>query len=259
MDGVGPGAWGRRSTLPTVAGYFALLRSRIAVIAVIAVLGVLVGVALALRLPPEYQATASIELPETPTWVSIDPAVKPPPHTTIDSNAQLLFSAPVVNHVSAVTHLSMSKVTDGLSVSAYPLSNVLIATFQAPSAALAVTGVDEAARALIQERAAALQGSQLGSATRLGTYLSRLLPAADKEAGGIYNPVSKRLQGEIDQITDVRQAAISDRARILKSGSPATSVRAHGGLQLITGATLGFLVGVGYAWWSPVRRRSGSA
>jgi hypothetical protein len=257
MDGLAPTPWRRRSSLPTVAGYFALVWSQIAIIAATTALGGLIGVVLAVRLPPAFQASASIELPATPTWVSLEPLPKPPQHTTIDSTAQLLFSAPVVERVSAVTHLSHATVTDGLSVSAYPLSNVLIASFRAPTAALAVSGVDEAARALVQERTTALQGSQLRAATQLSTYLSHLLPQADRQAGGIYNPVSKRLQGEIDQITDVRQAAVSDQARVLKAGSPATSVRTHGGLQIATGAMLGFLVGLGYAWWIPVRRRSG--
>jgi uncharacterized protein involved in exopolysaccharide biosynthesis len=254
MDALKPGAWQRTPTLPTVAGYFALVWSQIAVIAATTALGTLIGAGLALRLPSQYQAGVAIELPGVPTSVNFDPAADPPQRTTIDSTAQLLFSTPVVQRVARVTSLSPSQVSDGLSVSAYPLSRVLIASFRASSADLAVSGANEAAAALISQRKDLLEGNQFVLAASLATYLHRLLPEANRKAG-FYNPVSKRLLGEIAQIDLVRQQIAADHARVLKPAAPATSVRPHGELQVVTGAMLGFLVGVAYAWWRPRRAR----
>lgn len=255
MDGLAASPGQRRPPLPTIADYFALVRSRISLIAVLSALGALIGLVLAVRQPPLYEARASIELPSVPTWVNFDAAAQPPQHTTIDSTAQLVFSTPVVERVAGATSLTKRQVTDGLSVSAYPLSRVLITSFRAPTTALAVAGADEAAAALIAQRKAVLEGNSFASADRLSTYLHRLLPEANRN--GDYNPVSRRLQAEITQIDDVRAQAASDRARILDPAAPAESVRPHGELQVMTGALLGLLAGVAYTWWNPGRRRSG--
>jgi uncharacterized protein involved in exopolysaccharide biosynthesis len=257
MDGVDTAApWERRSSLPTVAGYCTLVWSQIAVIAVTTVLGALVGVVLAVRQPPVYAASTSVELLAVPTEVSFDPAAEPPPGTTIDTTAQLVRSTPVVDRVAHATSLTTARVTAGLSVSAYPLSRVLVMSFRARTAALAVTGADEAAAALIDQRRAVLEGDQVTLAARLDTSLNRLLPKADLTAG-LYNPVSKRLASEIALVDGIRAQAATDQARILRYAAPATSVRPKGELQLVTGAMLGFLAAVAYAWWISGRRASG--
>jgi uncharacterized protein involved in exopolysaccharide biosynthesis len=259
VDGLSRTSWQRQQPLSTIAGYFALVRSRAAVITVLTLLGALIGAGLALRLAPEYQAGASIALPTVPTSVILDPEADTPTPTTIDSTAQLLFSTPVVERVATVTHMTNSEVRNGLSVSAYPLSRVLVTSFRAQSASLAVSGADAAAAALIRERQVVLEGRQLKATRELRTYLSsRLLLQANRKAGA-YNPVSRRLHDEIAQIDLLQQQAAMDRARILERGAPATSISPHGELQVVTGGMLGFLLGVGYAWWSPGRRRQGLA
>ncbi|MDX6319905.1 MAG: hypothetical protein QOD35_3305 [Nocardioidaceae bacterium] len=255
MDGVETAPWERRPSLPTVAGYFALVWSQIAVIAVTTVLGALVGVVLAVRQPALYSASAAVELLAVPTWVSFDPAAEPPPGTTVDTTAQLVRSTPVVDRVAHATSLTPAQVTDGLGVSAYPLSRVLVMSFRARTAALAVTGANEAAAALINQRRAVLEGDQVTLAARLDTSLNRLLPKADLYAGP-YNPVSKRLASEVALVDGIRAQAAADQARILRYAAPATSVRPKGELPIVTGAMLGFLAAVAYAWWISGRRGS---
>jgi uncharacterized protein involved in exopolysaccharide biosynthesis len=255
MDGVDTAPWERRTGLPTVAGYLALVWSQLAVIAVTTVLGALVGVVLAVRQPPVYSASTAVELLAVPTWVSFDPAGEPPPGTTIDTTAQLARSAPVVDRVAHATSLSTAQVTDGLGVSAYPLSRVLVLSFRARTAALAVAGADEAADALIDQRRAVLEGDQVTLAARLGTSLKGLLPKADRSAG-TSNPVSRRLASEVALVDDIRAQAANDQARILEPAAPAKSVRSKGELQVVTGAMLGFLAATAYAWWISGRRAS---
>jgi uncharacterized protein involved in exopolysaccharide biosynthesis len=256
VDGLADTPWQRRPALPTMAGYFALVWSQIAVIAVTTGLGALIGVVLALRLPHTYEAAVEVDLPGLPTWVSFDPEEDAPQRTTIDSSAQLVLSDSVVRSVAAVTHLETDEVRQNLRVSAYPLSRVLVPTFRASSAELAVSGADAAAKALIHQRKRVFEGSQIRVAVKLKRYLDRLLPEANRK-GGPYSSVTHRLLEEITQINDVRQEAAAESPQILKDAAPAQAVRPHGELQVVTGATLGFLCGLGYAWWSPGRRRSG--
>jgi hypothetical protein len=255
VDDLADAPWQRRPALPTMAGYFALVWSQIAVLAITTGIGALIGVGFALRLPSAYEAAVEIDLPGLSTWVNFDPEEDAPQHTTIDSSAQLVLSDSVVRSVAAVTHLETDEVRHNLSVSAYPLSRVLVPTFRASSAALAVSGADAAAKALINQRKRVFEGSQLRLAVQLKRYLDRLLPQANRK-GGPYSSVTHRLLEEITQINDVRQEAAAESAQILKAAAPARAVRTHGELPVVTGATLGFLVGVGYAWWSPDRRRS---
>jgi capsular polysaccharide biosynthesis protein len=253
MDRVATAPWQRRPSLPTVAGYVALVWSQIAVVAVTTVLGALVGVVLAVRQPPVYSASTAVELLAVPTWVSFDPAADPPPGTTIDTTAQLVRSTPVVDRVAHATALTTAQVTDGLGVSAYPLSRVLVMSFRARTPALAVAGADEAAAALIDQRRAVLEGDQVTLAARLDTALNRLLPKADLSAGR-YNPVSRRLASEAALVDSIRAQAATDQARILRYAAPARSVRPKGEVQIVTGAMLGFLAAVAYAWWISGRR-----
>jgi hypothetical protein len=255
MGRVDTAPWHRRPSLPTVAGYFALVWSQIAVVAVTTVLGALVGVVLAVRQPPVYSASTAVELLSVPTRVSFDPAADPPPGTTIDTTAQLAGSTPVVDRVARATSLTTAEVTDGLSVSAYPLSRVLVMSFRARTPALAVTGADEAAAALIDQRRAVLEGDQLTLAARLDTFLNRLLPKADL-SGGPYSPVSRRLASQVALVDGIRAQAATGQARILRYAAPARSVRPKGEVQIVTGAMLGFLAAVAYAWWISGRRAS---
>jgi uncharacterized protein involved in exopolysaccharide biosynthesis len=254
MDGVDTAPWERRASLPTIAGYATVMWSQVAVITVAIILGALIGVAHAAVQPPVYSAAATVELLPVPTSVSFDPDAEAPPGTTIDTTAQLARSAPVIDRVAHATSLTSSQVTDGLSVSAYPLSQVLVTSFRARTAAQAVTGANEAAAALIDQRRAVLEGTQVQRAEQLATSLNRLVPLANQNAGGD-NTVSRHLSAEVAHIIDLRAQAALEQARILTSAAPAKSVRSGAELQGVTGAVLGFLAAVAYAWWIPRHRR----
>ncbi len=253
MDDLDSTSLRRLPRVPTVGGYLTLVWMHVGVITVMTIIGGLVGFALQARTPTAFVASASIELPDVPTSVDLQPGDAAPQRTTIDSTAQLLFATPVVNRVADVTNLTADKVRQELSVSAYPLSRVLIATFQAPSAALAIAGADGAAKALIHERRRALLGHQLRPAGRLSSHLLRLINRANRTVGP-YNPVSRRLHDQVAQIQAVRQQGHTEHARIVDRASPARPVSTQPELTMTTGAFLGFLGGLAYAWWRPVRR-----
>ena len=254
MDGAAPGSVSRSPRLPTMAGFGALVWSHVVIIFVASVLGAAVGVLLERNAQRTFAASASIELQDVPSWVDIHLDEFTPQRTTIDSTAQLVFARPVVDRVAAVTGLTEQRSDDGLSVSAYPLSRVLIVTFQAPSSDLAVAGANEAARALIDERSNVLQGGHLRTATSLSKKLNRLKGKADAVVGP-FNPISRQLQAQIAQIAQVRQESSSQGARVVDDAAVAHQVDNHTELTTTTGAMLGLLGGLAYAWWHPSRAK----
>lgn len=254
MDDVRPVPTSRSPRLPTIAGYTTLVWSRLGIIVIVCVLGGLVGFLLDRQVPRTFEASASVELPNVPTSADTDPDAEDPRVTTIDSTAQLLFSRTVLRRVAAVTNRPAKEVNDGLAVSAYPLSRVLIVTFEAGTPGRAVAGANEAARALIARRRVVLPGSQLEEGSGLLERLRRLRDKTDAMAGP-YNSASRRLQTQITQIASLRQTARAERGRVVDRAYPAAQVDNHGELQVTNGVVLGLLLGVAYAWWSPGRRR----
>jgi hypothetical protein len=243
-----------RTRLPTLTDYLTMVRDHVVIITVTTLIGLAVGVAVELREAPAYRASASIELPDVPTFVDVVPEDEIPQRTTIDSTAQLVFATPVVEKVAAVTKLNPATVHNSLSVSAYPLSRVLITTFQARTPALAIAGANEAARALVGVRDRVLLGERLGSATRLAHRLNVLMKIADARIGP-FNPLSRRLRDQLLEINTARQEADSGRARIVNDASPAHAVQSHAHLESTTGAVLGLLTGFIVTWWRRPRYR----
>jgi hypothetical protein len=243
-----------RARLPTLTSYLSMVRDHVVIITVTTLVGLVGGVALELREVPVFQASASIELPDVPTFVDVVPEDVIPQRTTIDSTAQLVFATPVVDKVATVTRLNPAIVQKNLSVSAYPLSRVLITTFQARTPTLAIAGANQAAQALIDVRNRALLGERLGNATRLAHRLNALIKLADARVGP-YNPISRRLRDQLIQINTVRQEADNGRARIVDDAFPAHRVRSHAHLESTTGAVIGLMAGLAISWWRPARQR----
>jgi hypothetical protein len=246
---------GRR--LPLLANYLALVWSNLAVILLTTLIGSGAGYYRASQVPAEFRASASIELPDVPTWVDTQPVDPVPDRTTIDTTAQLVLSTPVFKRVAAETSLTVGQVNSQLSVSAYPLSRVLIVTFEASTADLAIRGADGAAQALIDQRATVLAGAQFGRADTLYARLSHIRNRVARSVAK-FSPVSRRITLVLDQINAMRLASVDYNGRIVDDASPATKVNEHPEVQIVTGVTLGLLAGLVFAWWRPSRRnRSG--
>jgi hypothetical protein len=248
MDGVTPVSNGRSERLPTVAGYMGVLRSHRGAIIVLMLAGILAGGVLASLKAPSFKATAAIELPDVPSYVDVDPQPPAPSRTTIDTTAQLVQSEPVYRAVIAATGLSEKAVREGLGVSAYPLSRVLIVSFTARTSSAAVAGAQAASQQLVQERATVLPGAQLDDAMHLRARLQHLQAESRREVRE-FSPQTQELGYLLLQIEQARQAGAAAGGTIVDRAESARRVNAHPELQIVTGAVLGILLGIGYAWW----------
>jgi hypothetical protein len=249
VDGLIPGTTvtGRGTRLPMLAGYAGTVRSHVGAIIVLAIFGGLVGGYLAHRVPPSFKSSASIELPDVPTYVDTDPEPPAPGRTTIDTTAQLVFSEPVYEAVEAATQLPEDKVRDGLSVSAYPLSRVLIVTFTARSQDTAIAGAQAASQALVAEREVTLPGAQLDRAIELRQELDALRDRSREVRA--FSPQTQVLTFQLLQIEQALQAGADAGGRIVDEADTARAVNAHPELQLVSGLLGGLLAGIGYSWW----------
>jgi hypothetical protein len=250
VDGLTTGrvVTGRGTRLPMVGGYVALLRSHLGAIIVLVVLGTVAGGFLSSRLPHRFVANAAIELPDVPTYVDTDPEPPAPDRTTIDTTAQLVYSEPVFTAVEAATGLAETKVRAGLGVSAYPLSRVLIVSFAASSAELAMNGASAASEALVHERGAVLAGAQLERALELKQRLNKLKTKSQNKIRQ-FTPQTQEISFLLQQIEVARQAGADAGGNIIDEADSAKRVNAHPELQVISGMVVGLLIGIGYSWW----------
>lgn len=250
VDRAGPA--GRIPRLPTLAGYAARVRSNLVVV-VATLAGCGGGLYLAGEVPAAFEASASIELPDVPTWVDTQALDPVPDRTTIDTTAQLVFSTPVFERVSGATGLTARQVESQLSVSAYPLSRVLIVTFEAATGDLAISGANTAARALVDQRAALLVGANLDAADALYVRLSGIRSKVRAKVAE-FSPVARRITAMLDQIREVKQQSVEYGGRVVDRADPATRIGQHPELQVVTGTVVGFMVGILLARRRPSRR-----
>lgn len=237
----------RTTPLPTIAGYGVVLGAHIGVVVLGAVLGTASGYALSRQAEPAYLASASIELPDVPTWVDTDPVGPAPDRTTIDTTSELVFTEQVFSAVAQATGLPEENFDDKLSVSAYPLSRVLIVTFEARRPELAVLGADAAATELIRERVEVLAGSQLRPARQLYKRLRTLQGQA--RTSSVPFGVVTQLRAVMEHVGTLERNNRNARATLFDEAGPAEPVNSHPELPIVTGLLLGLLGGVTYAWW----------
>jgi uncharacterized protein involved in exopolysaccharide biosynthesis len=251
VDGLTPPrVTGRGSRLPMVAGYFATLRSHLGAVVVLAVVGMLAGGFLAHLKRPEFKASTFILLPDVPTYVDASPEPPAPGRTTIDTTSMLVFSTPVYQAVSEATGIAEEKIADRLSVSAYPLSRVLIVTFIAPNKEEAVLGANAAADTMSIERASVLPGAQTAQAEKLARQLSRLLDRS-RENVRPFSPQTQELNNQRLQVEDAIDAGQTAKGRVVNRADALSvrRVKQHSELQVVSGMMIGLLLGIGYAWW----------
>ena len=252
MDGLTPGrvVTGRGTRLPMIGGYLATIRSHIGAIVVLGLAGLLVGGFFASQVPRSFKANAFIALPDVPTYVDLDPDPPAPSRTTIDTTAVLVFSQPVYDAVQSATGLPEDKVREGLSVSAYPLSRVLIVTFVARTKELAVSGANAAAEQWQVERQKVLPGAQTASAAAFADELDRLKTKSQRQVRE-FSPQTQDLTNQILFVRNSVDAGLGIAGNIINRADvpSAKPVKKHLELQLITGLMMGILLGIGYSWW----------
>lgn len=249
-----PSDW-RQPRLPTMAHYLAFLQSGWIVLTILTVLGAVAGAAYASSVPREWEASASIELPDLPMYVDLTSEGPPPKRTSIDTTGQLVFSEQVLEAVAAANGISRQEAFDALSISAYPLSRVIIVTMKAPSEKKAISGANAAARTLADERGNLLAGGSNRQAAReLAADLRDRNQDFIDENGG--SNASVRISQQVQNIFDNLARYANNKAKVVNKAAPGKVVPPHPEVYITTGAVSGFMLGVLWIWWRPRRRKS---
>jgi uncharacterized protein involved in exopolysaccharide biosynthesis len=239
-----------------MAHYLAFFMSGWVIVTIFTVLGVVAGTAYATTVPREWEASASIELPDLPVYVDLTSEGPPPKRVTIDTTGQLAFSKPVLEAIADRNGITEQEAADSLTVSAYPLSRVIILTFKAPTLADAENGANAAAAALAAQRQKLLAGwADRRNAVDLQKELKELNNDSIEQYG--YTSVSVRILQQVQEINqDWAQYANGDKARVVNKAKPGKSVPPHPETYITTGAVAGFMIGILWIWWRPRKRGS---
>jgi hypothetical protein len=244
----GNGVEQRAMRLPMLEGYFELVWANIVVIVIATVTGGVLGYLAQRQLPTSYTASVSVELPDVPTWVDLDPADPIPDRTTIDTSSQLVFTPPVFRAVADVTGEPTVRVQRFLSVSAYPLSRVLIVTYEGATPEVASAGALAAGQAVARERETSLAGNQRAAAGLLLRKLGNIYDTRNP-----FSPVQRNIKAQMVQVQRFLESGGAGGGAVVDTDDP-KKVDKHPELQVITGMVLGLIGSIIYAWWRPRRR-----
>ncbi|HET6560901.1 MAG TPA: hypothetical protein VFG72_03430 [Marmoricola sp.] len=160
----------RAVELPRWGIYTSFARRYAALIALCSLLGLGLGLGTALAQPASYSATASVMLTPVPTYASADGSTRPE-RVTIDSDAQLALSTPVVSEVARTLDTSPERVEERVSLRAVELSQVLELTYTAGSPTDARAGAQALVDAFVEARNASLLAIGSEQIERVGAQL----------------------------------------------------------------------------------------
>jgi len=241
--------------LPTIAHYLATLRAGWIIVTLTTVVGLLIGGWYASTVKPEFRGSTSAELPDVPVYIDLTNTGPPAKPTTIDTTGQLVFSEPVLQAAAKATGMPVEEINDNLSVSAYPLSRVIIVTLLAPTQEQAEDGANAATQELLVQRKAMLAGNRKKPARKMLQDIRGELDAHVAETGS-YSTAILQIQQNIIRVVQENLSKYSNAdGRIVNRAYPARKVSKHAELYVTTGAVTGFILGVLWLWWRPPKPR----
>jgi uncharacterized protein involved in exopolysaccharide biosynthesis len=236
--------------LPLLSDYPRFARRHRAPIALLACLGLLIGVVLSVTRPVTYSATASLALTPVPKYLAPLSTEIAPPEVTIDTDAQLLRSPAVQTAVAQALGTDADTAGKHVTVSATAVSNVLHVTVTAHSAQKAASAANAAANALIDVRRqdlGSLQGAQLrqldylirNQETLLALEQTRsvIIPSTDNDVFAELANLKASLR-EVAAARNTPAVVIDPAVPPLHHDYPNTQV------PIVSGGMLGFLAGV---------------
>lgn len=210
-----------------------------------AVLGLLVGMGLYWATPPNYTATAAVELSEAAPTIDISPVGARPRLVSVDTDAQILVGDEVVSAIAQATGTTRSKARTSLAVAARPLTRVLEISFTGSSPKTAVLGAQQAAETFLGARERLIVARVQDYLVEVGARTASPRQSALLTTADISGSAESRVEGW-------RERAIAASLQLRGPGSVLeqariTSSADRGDLEvpLVSGACLGALLGVG--------------
>lgn len=208
-----------------------------------ALIGAIVGMLWLAATPKTYEATVALELTSVAPQINITSVGARPAVVTIDTDAQIVTSDAVVDAVARTSTRDRTQIRDSLRVSARPLTRVMNVTYGADSEAEAIEGASAAAAAFLDERDRLI-------VQPVREYL-RSVEGQWAPVAGVGGSSPSRDQWEIEAR---RLSALTAEMRLQGAGQvlEAASITASGDrgdaeVPVVTGASLGALLGLGFA------------
>lgn len=234
--------------LPPWSDYPAFVRRHRALLGALVAVGLLAGFGWSLGRPPSYSATASVVLTPVPKYVTASTIELVAPAVTIDTDAQLLRSPPVLGAVADAAGVPVGSAAEHIGVTASPRTRVLHVTVSASSPGAAAAGADAAVAALGEVRREVLGSLADDQVRRLqGLVREHEQDLASTRADEVVVPAYDDLTAQLLEL-DAGLAQLEEgRDRPLEAITPAEAPQradyANTEVPLVSGAMLGLLVG----------------
>ena len=242
------GAVTRRPGLPTWSDHTAFLRRHRALIALAMLLGVLVGAAWSWRQPSSYSATASVALAPVPVYVAASTDELVPPEVSVDTDAQLLRSGPVLDAIGQVLGTDREAAEELLRVTATANTHVLHVTVQADTPEHAAAAANAAVAALTDVRRSSLgaHDEDLGRSLRMVLGEHDVAPEQEDD-GPFLVPMEDeqfvRIVGVRASLDELDEARARPVEVVRPAVPPARADYPNTEVALVSGALLGLLAG----------------
>lgn len=205
------------------------------------VTGLAAGTAVVLATPPQYAATAAVEVSRVAPIVDPDAPGGDGRPLTIDTDAHIMTSDEVVSAAAQAAGRSPEQVRRAVRISARPLSRVLEITFMDQSPQVAKAGADSAAAAFLRARERLV-------VQPVHTYLQSLANGVD--AANAPDAAAAATAADVARLTTREQHAAALAAELpgpgaLLENARITSAADRGNIEvpLASGASLGALLG----------------
>lgn len=230
--------------LPCLEDYTAFVRRYVALLCAGMLVGFGAGWVVLSQQQPMFTASASVLLAPLSSFADTDPAGRSPRLVTIDTDAHLVTSAPVVRRVARATSLPPGEVRSGLSVSAEPLTQVLRISFSAADASRAARGAQVAAKQLLVQRGKALASTDVQVQVLRDTINAIRRETRRPEVGSTPNVLGLRLAQLRDFLNDVEAGSTATGQVVNRAATPRQARVVNAEVPLASGLMLGLLLAV---------------
>ena len=237
----------RRTGLPTWGDHVAFLRRHRWLLTAFVALGVLAGAAWAWQQPSTFSATASVALAPVPVYVAPSTDELVPPEVSVDTDAQLLRSGPVLDAIGTALGVDRDAAEERLSVTAAANTHVLNVTVRAATPETAARAANAAVTALADVRRQSLGALDEDQVRYLRMVLGEHDVAPEQEDEPILLPMEDAgfarivgVRASLDELDEARAQPID----VVRPAVPrATPDYANREVGLVSGGLVGLLVG----------------
>lgn len=242
------GAVTSRPGLPLWSDHTAFLRRHRALLGLTVVVGLLAGLAWSMNQPSSFAATASVALAPVPVYIAASTDELVPPEVSVDTDAQLLRSGPVLDALAAALDLDPDEAEQRLVVTASANTHVLHVTVSADTPERAADAANAAVTALSDVRRQTLGALDEDQLRYLRMVLgNHEVGAEDDDGEPILIPMEDEqfarivgVRASIDELDEARAAPLEV---VRPAVAPRHAQYANTEVALTSGALLGLLCG----------------